>query len=71
MNFTHWVDAINEYVAANASHPIVTVVMWALSVIDGIFPVVPSESVVVALAAIGQPPVVDPHSGGSLRRILW
>lgn len=56
MNFTHWVDAINEYVAANASHPIVTVVMWALSVIDGIFPVVPSESVVVALAAIGQPP---------------
>ncbi len=55
MNLTAWMASINGVIAANAPHPWVIGALWGLCVIDGFFPPVPSESLVVALAAIGHP----------------
>jgi len=43
--------SINGVIAANAPHPWVIGALWGLCVVDGFFPPVPSESLVVALAA--------------------
>lgn len=56
MNLTAWMASINDAIAANASHPWVVAALWGLCVIDGFFPPVPSESLVVGLAAVGTPP---------------
>jgi membrane-associated protein len=46
------VQAINEFILAAAGQPWVLFVVLACCVIDGFFPPVPSESVVVGLAAV-------------------
>lgn len=51
-----WMQSVNEVLAAHASSPWVLLAMFGLCVVDGFFPPVPSESLVVGLAAIGQPP---------------
>ncbi|MDO4411569.1 DedA family protein [Cutibacterium sp.] len=56
MDMTAWMASVNGVIAANASHPWVVAALWGLCVIDGFFPPVPSESLVVALAAVGHPP---------------
>ncbi|MSS46633.1 DedA family protein [Cutibacterium sp. WCA-380-WT-3A] len=56
MDMTAWMASINGVIAANASQPWVIGALWGLCVVDGFFPPVPSESLVVALAAIGHPP---------------
>ncbi len=45
-------QAINEFILAAAGQPWVLVLVFACCVIDGFFPPVPSESVVVGLAAV-------------------
>lgn len=55
MNLTAWMASINGVIAASAPHPWVIGALWGLCVVDGFFPPVPSESLVVALAAIGHP----------------
>ena len=56
MDLTAWMASVNGVIAANASHPWVVAALGGLCVIDGFFPPVPSESLVVALAAVGHPP---------------
>ena len=56
MNLTAWMASINSVSAPNASHPWVLGALWGVCVLDGFFPPVPSESLVVALAAVGHPP---------------
>jgi membrane-associated protein len=46
------VQAINDFILAAASQPWVLILVFACCVIDGFFPPVPSESVVVGLAAV-------------------
>jgi membrane-associated protein len=46
-------NAINQVIVSLAASPWVLVVVLLLIVVDGFLPVLPSESVVVALAAIG------------------
>lgn len=46
-------DALNGLVLAWAGSPLVLIAVLVLVLVDGFFPPVPSESVVVALAAIG------------------
>src|SRR5690606_31142842 len=46
------VDAINELLRANAGSVWVLPIVLALCTIDGFFPPLPSESIVVALAAV-------------------
>jgi membrane-associated protein len=46
------VQAINDFILAAASQPWVLFLVFACCVIDGFFPPVPSESVVVGLAAV-------------------
>lgn len=53
-------EAINEFVNTHASSVWVLPIVFALCVLDGFFPPLPSESVVVALAAISVA-VGDPH----------
>ncbi|MCU1540282.1 MAG: DedA family protein [Arthrobacter sp.] len=45
-------QAINDFILAAASQPWVLILVFACCVIDGFFPPVPSESVVVGLAAV-------------------
>lgn len=45
-------DAINAFIQAHADQPWVLLVIALCTVIDGIFPPIPSESLVVGLAAI-------------------
>jgi membrane-associated protein len=47
------VEALNELIVSWAASPFVLVVVVLLVVLDGFFPPMPSESVVVAVAAIG------------------
>jgi membrane protein DedA with SNARE-associated domain len=53
------VQAINEFILAAAGQPWVLLLVLACCIIDGFFPPIPSESVVVGLAAVsasgGQP----------------
>jgi membrane-associated protein len=46
------VQAINDFILAAAGQPGVLVLVFACCVIDGFFPPIPSESVVVGLAAV-------------------
>jgi len=46
-------EAVQDFVLATIASPIVYLLLFALVVIDGFFPPVPSETVVVAAAAIG------------------
>jgi len=46
------VQAINDFILAAAAQPWVLLLVFACCVIDGFFPPVPSESVVVGLAAV-------------------
>ncbi|WP_082763650.1 DedA family protein [Frondihabitans sp. PAMC 28766] len=46
-------DAVNASIVSLAGSPWVLVIVLLLVVVDGFFPPVPSESVVVALAAVG------------------
>ena len=46
-------EALNELVVSWAASPVVLVVVLLLVALDGFFPPMPSESVVVAVAAIG------------------
>jgi len=46
------VQAINDFILAAAAQPWVLFLVFALCVIDGFFPPIPSESVVVGLAAV-------------------
>lgn len=46
-------EAINEFIQAHAGAPWVLPIVAALCFIDGIIPPLPSESVVVAMAAVG------------------
>jgi membrane protein DedA with SNARE-associated domain len=46
------VQAINDFILAAAAQPWVLVLVFACCVIDGFFPPIPSESVVVGLAAV-------------------
>lgn len=48
--------SINQLIAAHAGEPWVLIAVAALCTIDGFFPPVPSESLVVGLAAVGRPP---------------
>jgi membrane-associated protein len=52
---TDWirVEALNELVIAWAGSPVVLVAILLLVIVDGLFPPLPSETVVVALASIG------------------
>ena len=45
-------QAINDFILAAAGQPWVLVLVFACCVIDGFFPPIPSESVVVGLAAV-------------------
>lgn len=56
MHLAVWMDSINQLIEANAGQPWVLVALAALCTIDGFFPPVPSESLVVGLAAVGRPP---------------
>jgi membrane-associated protein len=49
----HRVDAINAVIVSWAGSPWILAVVLLLVVVDGFFPPMPSESVVVALAAVG------------------
>jgi membrane protein DedA with SNARE-associated domain len=55
-------DPISQFILAAAGSPLVLLAVLLLTVADGICPVVPSESVVIGLAAIGistgHPPLV-------------
>jgi membrane-associated protein len=46
------VQAINDFILAAAAQPWVLLLVFACCVIDGFFPPIPSESVVVGLAAV-------------------
>lgn len=46
------VDAVQEWAIALTGTPWVFVALYALAVIDGFFPPIPSESVIIALAAL-------------------
>lgn len=46
-------EAVQEFVLSTISSPVIYLLLFALVVIDGFFPPVPSETVVVAAAAIG------------------
>lgn len=47
------IDAVNSFIEANAATPWALVVLFVLTVVDSTFPPLPSESVVIALAAFG------------------
>lgn len=47
-----WVGALSDWAVALAGSPWVFLAMYAFATIDGFFPPVPSESVVIALAAL-------------------
>jgi membrane-associated protein len=49
----HHVDVVNQLIMTLAGSPWVLAVVLLLVIVDGFFPPVPSESVVVALAAVG------------------
>ncbi|SDT00595.1 DedA family protein [Microlunatus soli] len=46
-------DVLSQFILAAAGSPWVLLAVAALIIIDGIFPLVPSESIVIGLAAIG------------------
>lgn len=55
-------QAINDFILAGASQPWVLLLVLACCIIDGFFPPVPSESVVVGLAAVSAS-AGEPHAG--------
>lgn len=56
MHLAAWFTEINSFIELHAGAPWVLPALFAFCTIDGFFPPVPSESLVVGLAAIGQPP---------------
>jgi membrane-associated protein len=50
--FTAWVGAVNDVILDAAGSGWIYVLLFGLCIIDGFFPPVPSETVVVALAAV-------------------
>lgn len=56
MHLAVWFSAINTMIEQHAGEPWVLLALFAFCTIDGFFPPVPSESLVVGLAAVGQPP---------------
>lgn len=56
MHLAAWMDSVNQLIEANAGQPWVLMALAVLCTIDGFFPPVPSESLVVGLAAVGSPP---------------
>ncbi|QCV95426.1 DedA family protein [Acidipropionibacterium acidipropionici] len=56
MTLAAWMYSINQLIEAHAGEPWVLIALAALCTIDGFFPPVPSESLVVGLAAVGRPP---------------
>lgn len=55
-------QAINDFILAGASQPWVLFLVLACCIIDGFFPPVPSESVVVGLSAVSAS-AGEPHAG--------
>jgi membrane protein DedA with SNARE-associated domain len=57
-----WIHAINDWVPMLAGSPWVYLALFAFAAIDGFFPPIPSESVVIALASLsiahGEPNIV-------------
>ncbi|WP_253905068.1 DedA family protein [Arthrobacter sp. H14] len=51
-DFTAWIDAINGFILDAAGSPWVYFLLLGVCIIDGFFPPVPSETIVVALAAV-------------------
>lgn len=47
-----WVTALGDWVLGLTGTPWVFVALWSLALIDGFFPPVPSETVVIALASL-------------------
>ena len=47
------IDAVNAFIEANAATPWALVVLFVLTVVDSTLPPLPSESVLIALAAFG------------------
>ncbi|MCB2176196.1 MAG: DedA family protein [Actinomycetales bacterium] len=47
-----WVTSLGDWVMGLTGTPWVFVALWALALIDGFFPPVPSETVVIALASL-------------------
>ena len=47
------IDAVNSFIEANAATPWALVVLFVLTVVDSTLPPLPSESVLIALAAFG------------------
>lgn len=50
--FTAWVETVNDVILDAAESPWIYLLLFGLCIIDGFFPPVPSETVVVALAAV-------------------
>jgi len=53
-------DVINEFIATHADNPVVLLILLACCVIDGFFPPIPSESLVVGLSAVSASTGVPP-----------
>lgn len=51
-NFTAGISAVNGFILDAAGSPWIYVLLFSLCMIDGFFPPVPSETIVVALAAV-------------------
>lgn len=51
-DFTAWVEKVNDVILDAAGSPWIYVLLFGLCIIDGFFPPVPSETVVVALGAV-------------------
>ncbi|UOE43370.1 hypothetical protein [Agromyces larvae] len=56
-------DVINEFILQAAASPWLPLIMFATAVLDGFFPPIPSETVLVAAAAVAA-------STGSLPAVL-
>ncbi len=52
MNFIEWLAELGNLLIEGASGPWALVIVFLLAMIDGFFPVVPSESVVIAVATL-------------------
>jgi membrane protein DedA with SNARE-associated domain len=67
-------DTISQFVLGAAGSPVVYVVLFAMCVIDGFFPPVPSETVLVGLAAVaasnGKPVLALVLATGALGAIV-
>ena len=64
-------QAINDFILAAAGQPWVLLLVFACCVIDGFFPPIPSESVVVGLAAVAATADVPNPCAPDGRRGRW